>query len=179
MHNHTFLTKQEKYLFTKIISKEKRKYLFLSIAWNLIMWGFDYLVFAIIPFIMPQSLIIYGVMGLFTFLGIILIIETIKKFAYWKLETFGFSRGKILERRMQKSHIRHQLPHSYYITVELENGRIIKDMHVWDDIYEMSQTDVVFAKSYDEMYQYVFNPDAQVWAEIRRDHDTSGGAIYN
>ena len=178
MHNHTILTKPEEYLFKKIMGKEKRKYLFLSFAWNLMMWGFDYLVFVIIPFIMPQSLIIYGVMGLFTFLGIILIIETIKKFAYWKLETFGFSRGKILERRMQKSAIRHQLPH-YYITVELENGRIIRDMHVWEDIYDMSQTDVVFAKSYDEMYQYVFNPDAQAWAEIHRKHDTSGGAIYN
>jgi hypothetical protein len=43
----------------------------------------------------------------------------------------------------------------------------------------MSQTDVVFAKSYGEMYQYVFNPDAQAWAEIHRKHDTSGGAIYN
>ena len=162
MNYHTYesLTHEERSFFKNAITQDIKKYIILSIVWNLFMAIVALIFFPMVPtgeFPLIGAIFI----GFLNLLGIGLIIDTIRKILFWRPQSFVFLHGEILEteyvrRREQIDFLRS--------TIKFENSQLRQDIKLgteWQGVKPL-----MFAQHKTTPHYYVFNVQKRLWSEI-------------
>lgn len=150
-------TKEREY-FKDIIYREKRKYLAITIGWNITIAAAR-IFFRQGNYEKLPALLFSAVLTFCTFIGLFLIVDTIRKWFFWRVSDFDFTRAEIINQYVDTRRIKKIFP-QYYLHAIFPDKRENSRLAVNSRVYSAQVENIIVAKHHKQTeFTYVFSPE--------------------